>query len=285
MSTNPAQTNPLTKFFRQPAIYFMPPSGGKWWPEGSLIEPETGELPVYPMTSKDEIILRTPDALMNGQGIVDVIKSCVPHIIDPWKMPAVDVDATLIAMRIASYGHNMDFESKCPHCGESHTYGMDLRNMLEQVKCPDYDSDYKFETLTVKFHPQQYFGISRANKINFEVQKLNQALETMESNDATSQVVTDQMNRLIDLNYEILAECTEYIYESTAPEQKVADKAFILEFYKNADAKIVGVIQDKFAEIAATGRIPAQKVNCGSCSGAIEMDIIFDYSNFFVDGS
>ncbi len=31
-------------------------------------------------------------------------------------MPSIDVDATLIAIRIASYGNQMDFTSQCPHC-------------------------------------------------------------------------------------------------------------------------------------------------------------------------
>lgn len=285
MSTKPDQNNPLAKFFRQPVVYFMPPSGGLWWPEGSLAEPETGELPVYPMTSRDEILLRTPDALMNGQGIVDVIQSCVPHIKDAWKMPSVDVDATLIAMRIASYGHSMDFESKCPHCGEQHTYSMDLRSMLDQIKCPDYNTPHTVDQLVIKFKPQQYFGMNRANKINFEVQKLNQALETLEASESASSAITEQMNRLIELNYEILAECTEFIHATPDPDNKVVDKAYILEFYKNADAKMVSEIQDKFAEIAQSGRIPSQKVNCAGCSGLIEMDIVFDYSNFFGSGS
>ena len=40
----------------------------------------TTELPVSPMTAMDEIKFKTPDALMNGQGVVDVIQSCIPDI-------------------------------------------------------------------------------------------------------------------------------------------------------------------------------------------------------------
>jgi hypothetical protein len=60
------------------------------------------------MTTKDEITLKTPDALLNGQGVVNVIESCCPAIKDAWAMPSIDVDATLIAIRIASYGNQMD---------------------------------------------------------------------------------------------------------------------------------------------------------------------------------
>ena len=70
--------NPLKQFFRQPAIYMRLPSQGEYWPEGSIALPENKELPVYPMTAIDEITYRTPDALFNGQAVVNVIKSCVP---------------------------------------------------------------------------------------------------------------------------------------------------------------------------------------------------------------
>ena len=55
--------NPLAKHFRQPAIYLQLPSGGKYWPDGSIDLPLNGQIPVYPMTTRDEISIRTPDAL------------------------------------------------------------------------------------------------------------------------------------------------------------------------------------------------------------------------------
>ena len=101
--------NPLAKHFRQPVIYLKLPSGGAYWPDGSIDLPLNNEIPVLAMSTKDEIVLKTPDALLNGQGVVNVIQSCCPNIKDAWKMPSVDVDATIIAIRIASYGNQMDF--------------------------------------------------------------------------------------------------------------------------------------------------------------------------------
>ena len=94
--------NPLQKYFRQPKIYLSLPSKGHWYPEGAIEMTENGELPVYAMTAKDELAFKTPDALLNGQSVVDVVKSCLPNIKDPWLMPSIDVDAILIAIRIAT---------------------------------------------------------------------------------------------------------------------------------------------------------------------------------------
>ena len=109
-----ANPNPLSKHFRTPGIYIKLPSGGRYWPENALNLPLNGELPIYPMTTKDEIILRTPDALLNGSGVVSLIQSCCPNISDAWQTPNIDIDAILIAIRIATYGHNISFQSNCP---------------------------------------------------------------------------------------------------------------------------------------------------------------------------
>jgi len=98
--------NPLAGYYRQPKIYLDLPSKGNYYTQGSLDVSEDGRYPVYAMTAKDELMYKTPDALMNGQATVEVIKSCIPSIKDPWKMPSLDVDACLVAIRIATYGSN-----------------------------------------------------------------------------------------------------------------------------------------------------------------------------------
>ena len=56
--------NPLETYFRQPSIYIKLPSGGKHYPMGAIEFNENSELAVYPMTAKDEIKMKTPDALL-----------------------------------------------------------------------------------------------------------------------------------------------------------------------------------------------------------------------------
>ena len=85
------EQNPLRKYFRQPKVYITLPSRGNYYPDGVLNMPETNELPVFAMTAKDELIIKTPDALLNGQATVDIIKSCIPAINNPWHMPSVDL--------------------------------------------------------------------------------------------------------------------------------------------------------------------------------------------------
>jgi hypothetical protein len=68
------KVNPLKQYFRRPAIYLRLPSGGTGYPPGVVDLPESGELPIYPMTAIDEITSKTPDALFSGTAIVELIK-------------------------------------------------------------------------------------------------------------------------------------------------------------------------------------------------------------------
>ena len=104
----PATANPLASFFRQPKIYVSLPSKGEFYPEGSLVKTHNNEYPVFAMTARDELLFKTPDALMNGVATREVITSCIPNILDPLKIPSLDVDAILSAIRIATYGEEME---------------------------------------------------------------------------------------------------------------------------------------------------------------------------------
>jgi len=125
---NPMQQkkNPLAGFFRQPKIYVSLPSKGKFYSQGALDRSENGQYAVYAMTAKDELMFKTPDALLSGQSTVELIKSCMPAILDPWKMPSIDIDFALIAIRIATYGNKMEVNTQCPHCNADNNYDVDL---------------------------------------------------------------------------------------------------------------------------------------------------------------
>jgi hypothetical protein len=280
----PSAGNPLSKFFRQPAIYMSLPSGGAYWPEGTLDMPPTGELPVYPLTSRDEITLRTPDALLNGQGVVDVIQSCVPNIKNAWKMPSTDVDSLLLAIRIASYGHSMDFENKCPHCEEEHTYSMDLRQLAGAIKFPDYDNPAKTHGITVTFRPSNYEEITELNKINYELTRSNETVRESTDEELQRSVMQNTLNRVIELGQDVMARSTASILDDSTG-TLITEQEYIREFYKSIDAKLYNALQDSLTATSKEANIKPIPVDCQGCGGPISLTILFDYSSFFVVGS
>jgi len=107
-----SQPNPLQKFFRQPKVYVSLPSKGLYYEPGSLIG-DYNNVPVFAMSGMDEIIMKTPDALFTGEATAKVIESCCPYIKNAKTMPSIDIDALLIAIRIATFGEKMTVTQTC----------------------------------------------------------------------------------------------------------------------------------------------------------------------------
>ena len=276
--------NPLSKYFRQPAIYMELPSKGQFWADNSVELPVTGEIPVYPMTARDEVTLRTPDALMNGSGVVEVIHSCCPSIKDAWKMPSVDVDAVLIGIRIASYGHGMDLDTKCPHCSEENRHSVDLRTILSSITCPDYNKKIDINELKIKIRPQPFFGVNKQNTISFEEQRILEALEKSDlSQEERTAQINASMSKLVQIGIDTVASGTEFIELNDGV--VVDNPAHISEFYNNADGAVIRSIQKRISEINAEAQIKSQKVACLACTKEYQIPLEFDYANFFANGS
>src|SRR5210317_386019 len=148
--------NPLNKYFRQPAIYVSLPSGTAYPPH--VVTPaQTGELGVMPMTAKDEIRFKTPDALMNGQGVVDVIQSCVPDIKDAWQVKSYDLDTILVAIRIATYGETMDISFNVPGINEKASHTINLPSILDQLRSTPVESEIILnDGLKITVRPSTY---------------------------------------------------------------------------------------------------------------------------------
>jgi hypothetical protein len=283
--TNVTQNvNPLARHFRQPMLYIKLTSEGKYWAEGAVELTATGEIPVYAMTAKDEIILRTPDALINGTSVVEVIQSCCPNIKDAWKMPSVDVDSTLIAIRMASYGAGMAVSAKCPHCNEEHDYEVNLSGVREKIQLPNYNESIQTrDGLTIKLRPMNYLQVSKAGNVAFEEDRLVQALANP---DLDAEVRNTEYNKhvqkMIELNVENVTNCTDVII---ADGVEVRDRNFIKEFYQNADGSTLKLVQNKIKEFSDVVSIKSEDATCSDCGKGFQLNIEFDYTRFFASGS
>jgi len=276
-------SNPLSKYFRQPAIYVQLPSKGQFYPQNAVEIPENQELPVYPMTAMDEITYRTADALFNGNAIVDVIKSCVPNIKEPWQMPTTDLDTILIAIRIATYGHELEFTSACPSCSEENQFAIDLRGVLDNLKSPDYEKTVELGDLTVYFKPINYKQQNTNALVQFEDQKIMETLPIAEMDEAEK---LDMLNatfvKLGSASMRLLAQSIRCV---KVDQDLVANEDHILEFINNCDKKIYTAIRDHIVNVREEATIKPLKVQCTSCDHVYETPFTLDVSNFFASDS
>ena len=278
--TETSKINPLAKHFRQPSIFLKLPSNGKYWPESALELSASGELPIYPMTTRDEIVLRTPDALMNGEGMVSVIQHCCPSIKDAWQMPSIDVDAILIAIRIASYGSSMEVNTICPHCEAENSHDIDLTYMLDSVRVPNYEKAAEIDGLHFTFKPLAYFDQNKNNRKKFDEQRLIGVInDSAMSDEEKTQKYTEFMQQLVDINVGILATITASI--TTTEGIRVTDSDHITEFLQNAPGSLIKQLQKHLDEINKTAGLPNLQLHCDECAQSYETAMEFDYTNFF----
>lgn len=276
--------NPLSKHFRQPSVYLKLPSGGKYWLPGTLNLPPNGEIPVLPMNTKDEIVIRTPDALMNGQGVVDVIQSCCPNVTNAWAMPTIDADAILVAIRIATNGNEMNVDSKCVHCEHENRHGIDLNKYLLGIRSPNYNQPYVIDNLTFKFKPTNYMQFTKNSLIEFESQKIVDIALNPDLPEEVKKAQFDvQLQNVITLTHTMIAQNTESI--TTEDGINVTDYNYILEFYNNVNKNILRKVQEIIIDINSSVKKQSTKVMCEACEKTYEVDVTFDYSNFFVEES
>lgn len=275
--------NPLFKHFRQPALYINLTSKGEFWKDGSLDLTVTGDIPVYPMTAKDEITLRTPDALLNGTSVVTVIESCCPSIKNAWDMPSIDVDSTLIAIRIASYGESMPITAKCPHCNEEHEYDINLQDILNKITPPNYNETVLTKDgLEIKFKPLTYEQVSKSGVVAFEEQKLIQSLANPDlSEEVRNTEYKVHVAKMIELNTDNVTNCTASI---TADGNVITDVKFIKEYYQNAESAVLRLVQAKVKSFADQISIKPEDSKCSECEKEFKLNVEFDYSHFFAKG-
>ena len=270
--------NPLKQYFRRPAVYIKLPSNGVGYPAGALDLPENGEVPIYPMTAIDDITARTPDALYNGSAVADIIKSCVPNIIDPWKINNIDLDAILIAIRSASGDGKMDIETTCPKCEEISNFAVDLVRMLTQLKSGDYEKTLQVNELGIKFKPLTYKEINHASIGQIEVQRAFSMIDSIQNETEKSAKMKEALTRVTTLTMEILSQAIEYI---ETPTNRVNEKEYILDFLKNCDRKTFEMIRDHIIALREVSEIKPLKIKCQHCEHEYEQPFTLNMSDFF----
>jgi hypothetical protein len=272
--------NPLRQYFRQPAIYIKLPSQGNYYPPGTLDMPLNKELPVFPMTAIDEITYRTPDALFNGQAVVNVIQSCLPNIKDAWSIPAIDLDTILVAIRVATYGHQMDFSTTCPKCNNDEEYGIDLRTVLDSIRAPDYSQPIKQGDVEIYFKPMTYKNMSDNNRRQFDEQRLFQNINLGDGNPDMAQInaVSAALKKMTEMTVDALAQS---ILTIKTPSAIVTELEFIQEFMKNCDRGIFNRIQDYIIEHKQQAELQPLNISCKQCSNEYSQQFTLDMSNFF----
>ena len=284
-----SQNNPLKKYFRQAKLHVTLPSEYKFYPPGAIEVPETGELEVYSMTAKDELSFKTPDALLNGQATVDVIQSCIPAIKNAWAMPSIDIDAALVAIRMATYGETLTMTTKVPVIGEEREYELNLRSVLDEFSNLVYENVVNVGDLTIYLRPLTYQEFTKNALKTFEEQRIfNLVNDESVSDEDKLQAFTNSFTKLTQLTVDMIVQGIDRI---VIEDDEVTNREHIQEFMKNADKEFFNKVmehlnkqKDKYTIKPMTVRSTPEDIEKGAPE-TFRIPITFDQSNFFASGS
>ena len=132
MSTNPL----LDKIRRIPGEMCRLPSHGLHYPEGMFADNVTnGDVEVFPVSAYDEILLKSTELLISGEGIFYLFERKIPSILKPRELYHKDVDFLLAVLRKVSRGDELvvPYTHKCEEA-KNHNYTIPISQFIKATK-------------------------------------------------------------------------------------------------------------------------------------------------------
>ncbi len=274
--------SPLKKYRRQPKLYFNIPSNGKWYNETILAENTYTNLAVFSMTASDEILFKTPDALINGEATAKNISSCIPAILDPWSIKTLDLDAILIAIRMSSYGETMNVSAKCKKCSADNQYEVELQKYLDYFSSKEFEDKVYYENFVVHIEPLSYKKWTEIQKQQTAYQRaLNLTVSKITEEDEKEKFIQDVIDKI---NVLVARAILDQVVAVEVDEQVETNRKEIDDFLEQAEVGLFHELKKVIEKNTLEWRIPPEEIKCNECDHEDTVRISLDTSDFFVQG-
>jgi len=239
------ENNPLRQYFRSIKIYITLPSGTSYYSPETISFTDKGEIGILPMTGKDELSLKNPDALLNGEALIEVLSSCVPAIKNPRNLLTNDIDALITAIRYATYNDTLETSIKCPNCKHENTYKLDLQYALDNMSYLEPEYVVNLDSgVTVFVHPYRFPDLLKSLHSQFERNKLARAADSETITDEQrSGIFRKAFKEMAVTKFELITNAVKCVVDESN-NVNVTDKKFIKEFLQNIDKKSIDKIND-----------------------------------------
>jgi hypothetical protein len=283
--------NPLSAYFRAPKLFTAIPSGGRYYTPDIVEMPDSGELPVFAMTAKDEMMLKNPDALLNGEAVTHVIQSCIPNVKDARRMLSSDVDVLLVAIQGATYGDDIEVSAACPKCDEPVTAIASVDAALATMESLEDRYHIDADNLVIEVKPFSYSSTIKAGITNFTSTRSLQALADIPDEMERLRLFNDNFKQIAALNFDLIVDSVSSVSfkDEEGDTISVTDRAQITEFLENSDTRISKAIEEKISEINGIGinsemQLECENEQCKDSKGnphTFTSKVNFDPVNFF----
>lgn len=274
-------SNPLLKEYRKPSAYVALPSDGKWYSEKMRLSVDN-ELAVYPMTARDELIMKTPDALFNGEATRALLASCTPDIPNPDEVPACDLPVIVVAIRQASYGDEIDFDVTCPSCKHVNMVQIMASGLLANAKKNTEDPVIKISgDFRVKVRP---YNVKDRTLLAIEQVKQQRMLQDIvkqseKDDEKNAENFGKTFVEVADLTVKLIAGAIESV--ATPEGEEIDNRENILEWLQNITKKDYDLITAKMEKLSDSGITNEHEAKCQECSHEWKTKVDIDAANFF----
>jgi len=200
-------------------------------------------------------------------------------------MPSIDLDAILIAIRIATYGDSMEITTKVPNIGDERKFDVDLRQLLNNLVTKEFEVNLDINDMKILIRPLTYKEFTDASLKTFEEQRIFSLVNDDEMPDSEKLAKFNvSFKKLTDLTVSTLAKSIASI---SIGDTVVTNQTHIDDFIDNADKDFYTTIIDhleaqrtKFTLEPIKVTSPDEDVKNGAPKDW-EVPITFDQSNFF----
>lgn len=240
------------------------PSRGLLYDDG-ILDPNVidGEVQISPMTIRDEIMMRSPDALLSGEAVKKVLGRCAPQILRPLDLHYADLDFIFLALRKVSYGPELEVNYKhtCENA-KNHSYVVNIDSKMRKCEYLDpltVDDQYVLHVdetdQIVKFKP-------------IRTQDMIDILATQPEKEMTDD----------EIEHELIKLATTQIVSVDG----ITDREMILEWAANVPAIVMRSIREKIEGMDKWGIDYKFGIACRDCGEIVEADVPLNTVSFFM---
>ena len=220
-----------------PSIEITLPTMAAFYPRGEVLKPDAdpASIQVGPLSLLEESDINEPMMMVSGRAITRLIKHVVPMVDNPQQLCELDIQAILIACRMASYGNDMDLEHTCPHCEYQNSMKINLNEHILGFNpfTPDQLNQFIMETSVgqkINLKPISYEDMINLTMSSIKTNMNAEEFEKVEEKDLlTTEYIEkykEQFVNAIKSNVEALASTIYYV---TTKSGKVVKERGLIE--------------------------------------------------------
>lgn len=267
--------NPLLdRLNKLPGITVRLPSLGLFYTSGELDdEVVDGEVTVFPMTTADELMMRSSDMLFQGTAIENVLKRCVPQIKHPLELLVSDIDYLLTQLRKVSYGSNIPIKHDC-ECAktERETKKRETEGTNEYTIPIDSLIQTSKEIDPKKFNDNYKVTLSMGYVVTLQPLRFKDFLNIHKIQEDEIMNDVEAMRDFVAFNF---ASITKSI-------DGIEDKEMIKELYKNLPRSETELIRNKMDKTDPWGIEFTYTITCRHCKKKKQLTTQLNPVYFFI---